>query len=44
MWIIENSGKEDMKTNGPFPSCYKPLFQSGTRCEAIEMEMINDSF
>ena len=44
MWISEKSGKEDMKTNGPFPSCHKPLFQSGARCEAIDMEMINDSF
>ena len=40
MWIIEKSRKEDMKTNGPFPSCLTPLFQSGARCEAIDMEII----
>ena len=29
-----------MKTNGPFPSCHKPLFQSEARCEAIDVEII----
>ena len=32
--------RKDMKTNGPFPSCLTPLFQSGARCKAIEMEII----
>ena len=40
MWIIEKSRKEDMKTNGPFPSCLTRLFQSEARCKAIDMEII----
>ena len=26
--------------NRPFPNCFKPLFQSEDKCEAIEMKML----
>ena len=31
---------QSVKSNRPFPSCLKPLFQGEAKCEAIDMKMV----